>query len=128
MAFENPQQVPEWYRYDALNLLSYMTLNVKNVQSLVCHKDKLFTVLDYPRNLRNEAKEGLKRTTHLVVYYFAMILWVIPAIQPLLPVPMVPQSIQSIQRWQRAGTPPYVYQREIQPVEPVSLERSDFEE
>ena len=27
-----------------------------------------------------------------------------------------------------AGTPPlYLYQREIQPVEPVSLERSDFE-
>ena len=29
----------------------------------------------------------------------------------------------------RAGTPPlYLYQRKIQPGEPVSLERSDFEE
>ena len=28
----------------------------------------------------------------------------------------------------RAGTPLYLYQREIQPVEPVSLERCHFEE
>ena len=42
-------------RYDALDLLSYFTLDVKNVHSVVHHKDKLFVVLDYPRNFGNVA-------------------------------------------------------------------------
>ena len=42
-ALKNLQQVSELYRYDALSLLSYMTLDVKNIQSVVHHKDKLFT-------------------------------------------------------------------------------------
>ena len=47
-----------------------MTLDVKNSYSVVRHKDKLFTVLDYPRNLGNVAKEGSMRTTHWAAYYF----------------------------------------------------------
>ena len=40
-ALKNLQQVSELYRYDALNLLSYMTLDVKNIHSVVHHKVKL---------------------------------------------------------------------------------------
>ena len=77
-----------------------------------------------------------------------MILSAIPVIQPLPPVPMAPQSVQKMRDWAqtfgaavrqrfvrqektmaRAGTlPSYLYQREIQQGEPVSLERSDLEE
>ena len=39
----------------ALNLSSYMTLDVKNIHSVVEHKDKLFTALDFPRNFGNIA-------------------------------------------------------------------------
>ncbi|CAH3128403.1 unnamed protein product [Pocillopora meandrina] len=58
---------------------------------------KTSTVLDYPRNFGNAAKDGLKRTTRWVVYYFtnpnslyptpgrAMILPAITAIHPLPP-------------------------------------------
>ena len=63
-----------------------------------------------------------------------MILSVIPAIKQLPPVPIASQSTQKMRDWAqtkmaRAGTSPsYLYQREIQPSEPVSLERSYFEE
>ena len=43
------------HRYNALNLLSYMTLDVQNIHSVVLHKDKLFTVLYYPWNFENVA-------------------------------------------------------------------------
>ena len=63
------------------------------------------TVLDYPRNFANAAKDGLKETTRWAVYYFtnrnswypllerAMILSAIPAIQLLLPLQVTVQSI-----------------------------------
>ena len=54
-ALKDLQQVSELYRYDALNPFSYMALDVKNIHSVVHHKDKLFTVLDYPRNSGNVA-------------------------------------------------------------------------
>ena len=77
-----------------------------------------------------------------------MILSAIPVVRPLPPVPMAPQGVHRIRDWAqtlgaavrqrsvkqettmaRAGTlPSYLYQREIQPGEPVSLERSDLEE
>ena len=38
--------------------------------SVVYHKDKFFTVLDYARNFGNAAKEGLKRRTNWAAYYF----------------------------------------------------------
>ena len=48
-ASKNLQQVSELYIYDALNLLSCMTLDVKNIQFIFLHhKGKLFMVLDYP--------------------------------------------------------------------------------
>ena len=47
----------------ALNLSSYMTRGVKNIYSAVHYKDKLFTVLDYPRNFGNVANEGLMMST-----------------------------------------------------------------
>ena len=50
---ENLQQVSKLYRYDALNQLSYLTQDMKNIHSVVHHKDKLFTMLDYPRNFGN---------------------------------------------------------------------------
>ena len=107
-ALRNHQQVSELYLYDALNLLSCMTLDVKDIQFIVLHhKDKLFTVLNYSRNLENAAKGGLKRTAHWAPCYFrnpnswypvlerATIPSAISAIQPLLPVLMVPQSIRT---------------------------------
>ena len=66
---------------------------------------KTSTVLDYPRNFGNAAKDGLKGTTRWAVYYFtnpiswypvlerAMILSAISAIQPLLPLQVTVQSI-----------------------------------
>ena len=77
-----------------------------------------------------------------------MILSAIPVVRPLPPVPMAPQGVQRIRDWAqtlgaavrqrsvkqettmaRVGTlPSYLYKREIQPGEPVSLERSDLEE
>ena len=76
-----------------------------------------------------------------------MILSATLIIQPLPPVPMAPQSVQMMRNWAqkfgavvlqrslrqettmaRAGNiPSYLYQREIQPGEPVSLERSGLE-
>ena len=70
-ALKNFQQVSELYRYDALNWLSCMTVDLKTwVHLVVHHKDKIFKVLDYPRNLGNAAKEGLMGTTYWVGYYF----------------------------------------------------------
>ena len=66
---KNLQQASELYWYDVLNLLSYTTLDVKNIHSVVQHKDKLFMVLDYTRNFGNVASEGLMRTTHWAAYY-----------------------------------------------------------
>ena len=62
-----------------------------------------------------------------------MILSVIPAIKQLPLVPIASQSTQKMRDWAqttmtRAGTSlSYFYQREIQPSEPVSLKRSDYE-
>ena len=78
----------------------------------------------------------------------AMFLSAIPAMQPLLPVPMAPQRVQNMRdcaqtfgaavrqcsvrqetTMARAGTlPSYLYQREVQPGESVSLECSESEE
>ena len=86
------QQISELYRYDAVDMLSCMTLDVKNIHSVVHHKDKLFTVLNYQRNFGNATKEGVERATHRAVYYItdpnswypvperAVILTAIPAI------------------------------------------------
>ena len=108
---EKLQQALELHGYDALNLLSCMTLDVENMHSVVHHKDPLCTVLDYARNFGNSAKEGLKRTSHWAAYYFtnpkswypvperAMFLSAIPVMQPLPPVPMAPQRVQSMRDW-----------------------------
>ena len=92
---ENLQKFSELYLYDALNLLSCMTLNGKNIQFIFLHyKYKLSTVLNCPRNFGNAVKDGLKRTSHWGAHYFtnpnswypvlvlerAMILSVIPTI------------------------------------------------
>ena len=108
---KNLQQVPELYRYDTLNLLSYFTPDVKNILSVVHQKDTLFTMLDYPRNFGNLAKKGLIRTAHGAAYYFtnpnswylvperARIPSAIPTIQPLPPVPMAQRSIRKMRDW-----------------------------
>ena len=114
--------------------------------------------IKFPGNFGNAAKDGLKGTTRWAVYYFtnpnsqypvlerAMILSATKAIQPLPPLQVTVQSIQKMRDWAKtfvaavrqrsvtqettmalAGTL-YLYQKEIQPGEPVSLERSDFEE
>ena len=49
---KNLQQVSELYWYDALNLLSYTTLDVKNMHSVVQHKDKLFMLELWKCSLR----------------------------------------------------------------------------
>ena len=98
------------YKYELFHIKKkklHMTLHVKNIHSIVHHKDKLFTVLDYPRNFGN-VTQGLIRTIHWAAYYLtnpnpwypvpehARILSVIPAIQPLPPVPKAPQSIKKM--------------------------------
>ena len=108
---EKLQQVSETHGYDALNLLSCMTLDVENIHSIVHHKDPLCTVLDYARNFGNAAKEGLKRSTHWSAHYFtnrkswypvperAMNLSAIPVLPPLPAIPMAPQGIQAMRDW-----------------------------
>ena len=72
-SLEKLQQVLELHGYDALNLLSCMTLDVENIHSVVHHKDPLCTGLDYARNFTNAAKEDLERTTHWAVIYLLQI-------------------------------------------------------
>ena len=67
---EKLQKVSELYRCEALNPLSCMTLDVEDIHSVMHHKYKLFTVLDYARKFGNAAKEGLKKPTHRAAYYF----------------------------------------------------------
>ncbi|RMX39106.1 hypothetical protein pdam_00019251 [Pocillopora damicornis] len=75
-----------------------VTRHLRQLPRLKClTASKTSTVLDYPRNFGNAAKDGLKRTTRWVVYYFtnsnswyptpgrAMILPAITAIHPLPP-------------------------------------------
>ena len=86
-------------------MLSCITLDVKNSHSVVHHKDKLFTVLNYQRNFGNATKEGVKRATHRAVCYITdpNSWYPVPerasSSQPLPPVPMAPQSIQKLRDW-----------------------------
>ena len=57
-ASKDTQKFPELYRYDALSLLSCMTLDVKNIHSVVHHNDRLFMVLDYPETLEMQPKRA----------------------------------------------------------------------
>lgn len=53
------QQFLELYLYDALNLLSCMTLDAKNIQFIFLHhKDKLFTVLITQETLEMQPKKA----------------------------------------------------------------------
>ena len=56
--------------YDATNLLSCMTLDVKNLHSVVHHKSEVSTALQYAGNFGSTAKESLKRTTVWSAYYY----------------------------------------------------------
>ena len=70
-ALKKLQQVSQLYQYDALNLLSYMKIDVKNIHSVGYHKDKLFTVLDYPMYTHTH--------THIYIYiYIYTHLWTSP--------------------------------------------------
>ena len=51
-ASKDTQKFPELYRYDALSLLSCMTLDVKNIH------DRLFMVLNYPETLEMQPKRA----------------------------------------------------------------------
>ena len=83
-----------------------VTRHLRLLRQLKClTASKTPTVLDYPRNFANAAKDGLKGTTRWAVYYFtnrnswypllerAMILSAIPAIQLLPPLQVTVQSI-----------------------------------
>ena len=59
--------------YGATNLLSYMTLDVENLHSVVHHKTEVYTALQYARNFGSTAKESLKRTTAWSAYYYTSI-------------------------------------------------------
>ena len=89
-----------------------VTRHLRLLRQLKClTAAKTPTVLDYPRNFANAAKDGLKGTTRWAVYYFtnrnswypllerAMILSAIPAIQLLLPLQVTVQSIQKMRDW-----------------------------
>ena len=89
-----------------------VTRHLRQLPRLKClTASKTSTVLDYPRNFGNAAKDGLKRTTRWVVYYFtnsnswyptpgrAMILPAITAIHPLPPLQVTVQSIQKMRDW-----------------------------
>ena len=60
----------EQFDYDAVNLLSCMTMDVENMHSIVHHKSAICTALEYARNFGNAVKEGLKRTASWAAYYY----------------------------------------------------------
>ena len=68
-ALKKLQQVSKLYQYDALNLLSYMKIDVKNIHSVGYHKDKLFTVLDYPMYTHTHTHTH----THIHIYIYIYI-------------------------------------------------------
>ena len=87
-------------------MVQRVTRHLRLLRQLKClTASKTPTVLDYPRNFANAAKDGLKGTTRWAVYYFtnpnswypllehAMILSAIPAIQLLPPLQVAAQSI-----------------------------------
>ena len=127
-----------------------MTLDVEDIHSVMHHKYKLFTVLDYARKFGNAAKEGLKRPTHRAAYYFKSKFLVsftrtchysVGHTSNLTVTSCTGWHHRAYRRWgtghkhlpqqqlTRALTPPWcLCQTDIQAGEPVSLERSDLEE
>ena len=72
-ALKKLQQVSQLYQYDALNLLSYMKIDVKNIHSVGYHKDKLFTVLDYPMYTHAHTHTHTHTHTHIHTYVYIYI-------------------------------------------------------
>ena len=98
--------------YQRSSMARGVTRHLRLLPRLKClTASKTSTVLDYPRNFGNAAKDGLKGTTRWVVYYFtnpnswyptpgrAMILPAITAIHPLPPLQVTVQSIQKMRDW-----------------------------
>ena len=56
--------------YAATSLLSCMTLDVENLQSVVHHKNRVSTALQYVRDFGSTVKEGLKQTTAWSAYNY----------------------------------------------------------
>ena len=92
--------------YQKSSMAQRVTRHLRLLRQLKClTSSKTPTVLDYPGNFGNAAKDGLKGTTRWAVYYFtnpnswypllerAMILSAIPAIQLLPPLQVTVQSI-----------------------------------
>ena len=130
-------------------MLSWTTLDFNNIHSIVHPKDKPFHGVRLPKKLWKCSQRGLKEDNPLggVPFYESKLLVSYTRTchdpighirhtstrQPLPPVPVAPQNIQKMRDWAqttvaRATPPSYLYQRLIQPGEPVSLERSDSEE
>ena len=64
------ERILQQFDYDAVNLLSCMTMDVENMHSIVHHKSAICTALEYARNFGNAVKEGLKRTASWAAYYY----------------------------------------------------------
>ena len=69
-SLERLQENLEQFSYENTNLLSCMTLDVENLHASVHHKSQVSTVLQYARDFRKTAKEGLKRTTSWSAHYY----------------------------------------------------------
>lgn len=54
----------------ATNLLSWMTLDVKSLHSVVHHKSQVSIALQYACNFGSRVKESLKQTTAWSAYYY----------------------------------------------------------
>ena len=70
---EKLQQVSQLYQYDALILLSYMKIDVKNIHSVGYHKDKLFTVLDYPMHTHTHTHTHIHTYVYVYIYMYIYI-------------------------------------------------------
>ena len=83
-------------------MVQRVTRHLRLLRQLKClTASKTPTVLDYPRNFANAAKDGLKGTTRWAVYYFT---------NPILGILYLRRETTVA----IAGTPPlYLYQREI---------------
>ena len=140
------------FGYKSVSLLSCTTLDVENFHSVVHHKPLLCTVLQYARNFGSAVKESLKRTNQWTAFYYTNSKsWYpvperssrqaeIPLMEVKRPTTLSREDTQTMKKWAaaygasvrqestmcRAGTlANYLYQHQVQPGEPVTIDNHE---
>lgn len=133
---------------DATNLLSWMTLDVKSLHSVVHHKSQVSTALQYACNFGSRVKESLKQTTAWSAYYYtsceswypvperSLALFEIPSMSQPPVVKLSKDEISMMREWARVhgsvqqrsvrqetimGRADFLYQKEIEVGERINF-------